>query len=239
MMDKQVVLITGASRGIGRSIALRFAREGFACALTARHTDQLQETARLVAEAGASQSLVIPADLTRDEDIARLAQTVLDQWGRVDVLINNAGVLVLKPFTDLGIDEFDRMMAVNMRAVFLLTQHIVPAMISRKSGTIINIASLAGKNGFKNGTGYGATKWALRGWAQSLMLELREHDIRVITIFPGSVNTDMAGQLPTAPMRETMLQPEDVAHAAYQAYALPQRAMMSEIDLRPSNPKKA
>ncbi len=238
MLDTPVILITGASRGIGKAIALRFAQAGFACALTARQAAKLQEVAQQVTEAGAPKTLVVPADLTRDADVDRLATTVLKQWGRVDVLVNNAGVLFLKPFTELSIEEFDQMMAVNMRAVFLLTQKIVPGMISRKTGTIINIASLAGKNGFKNGTGYGATKWALRGWASSLMLELREYDIRVITIFPGSVNTDMAGQLPSAPLPESRLQPEDVAHAAFQAYVLPQRAMMSEIDLRPSNPKK-
>ncbi|RMG61489.1 MAG: SDR family oxidoreductase [Calditrichaeota bacterium] len=237
-MDNPVVLITGASRGIGRAIALKFASEGFACILAARNREKLEETASLIRNQYGSPTLIVPTNLRRDADIDNLASTALAQWGKVDVLVNNAGVLYLKPFLELSIEEFDEMMQVNMRAIFLLTQKILPSMIERKQGTIINIASLAGKNGFKNGTGYGASKWALRGWAASLMMEVREHNIRVVTIFPGSVDTDMAGQLPTAPRRESMIQPEDIARAAYLAYALPERTMLSEIDVRPTNPQK-
>jgi len=105
---------------------------------------------------------------------------------------------------------------------------------------IMNIASLAGKNGFKLGTGYAATKWALRGFAQCLLQEVREHDVRVVTLFPGSVETSFGagGQSPTATPSRNKIQPEDIADTAFLAYSIPVRTLLSEIDIRPSNPSK-
>ena len=238
-MENPVALITGASRGIGKAIAEKFAGEGFACALAARQKERLELVAQKITEEYKVPVLAIPTDLRKDADIERLANIVLREWGKVDALINNAGVLYLKPFLELSVEQFDEMMQVNMRAVFSLTQKILPSMIDRQQGAIINIASLAGKNAFAGGTGYSATKWALRGWAASLMLEVRQYNIRVITIFPGSVNTDMSGQLPSSPRKETMIQPQDIAEAAYFAWSLPARTMVSEIDVRPTNPQKS
>ncbi len=239
-MAEKFALITGGSRGIGKAIAFRLAREGYRCILTARNEERLQEVAAAIEKSGAPAPITIPADLMDANSIATLAEKALAASSKqIDVLVNNAGVLYLKPFLELSLQELDEMLTVNFRAVFQLTQLILPAMIQRQQGTIVNIASLAGKNGFKTGTGYGATKWALRGWASSLMLEVREHNIRVVTIFPGSVNTDMAGHSPTAPLRETMIQPEDVAEAVWTAVQIPARTMLSEIDIRPTNPKKA
>ncbi len=239
-MAEKFALITGGSRGIGKAISVRLATEGFRCILTARNKERLQLVADELEKLGAPRPITIAADLTDIQSIETLAKEALKACDhRIDILVNNAGVLHLKPFLELSLAEMDEMLAVNFRAVFLLTQRLLPAMIERQQGTIVNIASLAGKNGFKTGTGYGATKWALRGWANSLMLEVREHNIRVITIFPGSVNTDMAGHSPTAPLRETMIQPEDVAEAVWTAITIPERTMLSEIDIRPTNPKKA
>ncbi len=238
MQDKPVVLVTGASRGIGRAIAVKFAKEGHAVALTGRSEEGLQETVQLIEKNSGLSPLTITTDLRDSRQIDHLANTVLEMWGKVDVLVNNAGILHLKPFLEIQPEELQEMLDVNIKAVFELTQKIVPGMIERKSGAIVNIASLAGKNGFKSGTGYAATKFALRGFAASLMLELRAHDIRVITVFPGSVNTRMIGRNPNAPNADTMLQAEDVAHAVFAAVSVDSRAMMSEIDIRPSNPKK-
>ena len=123
--------------------------------------------------------------------------------------MNNAGLGYLKPFLEISAAEIQEMIDVNLRAVFLLTQQVVPEMIKRKSGMIMNIASLAGKNGFKLGTGYAATKWALRGFAQCLLQEVREHDVRVVTLFPGSVETSFGagGQSPTATPSRNKIQP--------------------------------
>jgi NADP-dependent 3-hydroxy acid dehydrogenase YdfG len=198
----------------------------------------LNQTAELIKNLTGGTALVIPADLRSPQEIPPIVDSVINEWGKIDVLVNNAGILHLKPFLEITLEEYNEMMDVNMRAAFLLTQNVISHMISRKSGAIVNIASLAGKNGFKTGTGYGASKFAVRGFAASLMAEVREHNIRVITIFPGSVDTPMLERSPNSPLRETMLQPEDIAHAAYSAIHVPPRAMMSEIDLRPSNPRK-
>lgn len=238
MMEKLVTLVTGASQGIGQAIALKFATEGHAVAISGRNENNLRRTAEMIQKTSGQPVLMVPADLRDMEQIPGIVEKVTGEWGRIDVLVNNAGILHLKPFLEISSEEYQEMMDVNVRAVFFLTQKVLPHMITRRSGTIINIASLAGKNGFKSGTGYGASKFAVRGFAASLMMEVREYDIRVVTVFPGSVNTPMLNRSPNAPLPKTMLQAEDVAHAAYQAFAVHPRAMISEIDIRPANPKK-
>jgi NADP-dependent 3-hydroxy acid dehydrogenase YdfG len=240
MIDRKVALVTGASKGIGRVIATKFAREGMAVALTARNESELQNVAAKIVTNGETKPLIIPADLRDESQIAEIPKKVIEKWGRIDVLVNNAGLGYLKPLTEISMEQFQEMMDVNVTAVFSLTQKVLPYMIKRKSGNIVNIASLAGKNGFKGGTGYAATKWALRGFAQCLMLEVREHDIRVITIFPGSVDTGFGfgGQSPTGTIPENKIQSIDIAETAYLAVNMPQRTMVSEIDMRPSNPAK-
>lgn len=240
MIDKKVALVTGASRGIGRAIALKFAREGLAVAITGRDNAQLDMVAREIIAAGGHKPLIITAELRDMPQLARIPQQVMKEWGRIDILVNNAGLGYLKPFLEISAAEIQEMIDVNLRAVFLLTQQVVPEMIKRKSGMIMNIASLAGKNGFKLGTGYAATKWALRGFAQCLLQEVREHDVRVVTLFPGSVETSFGagGHSPTATPSQNKIQPEDIADTAFLAYSMPVRTLLSEIDIRPSNPSK-
>jgi NADP-dependent 3-hydroxy acid dehydrogenase YdfG len=240
VIDKKVALITGASRGIGRAIALKFAKEGMAVALTARNESLLGNVSDEISALGGDQSLMIPADLRDISQIPSIPNRVVKEWGRIDILVNNAGLGYLKPFLEIKPEEFQEMLDVNLRAVFLLTQGVLPHMIARKTGNIVNIASLAGKNGFKTGTGYAATKWALRGFAQCLMLEVREHDIRVVTIFPGSVETEFGrgGASLTGTPSQNKIQAIDIAETAYLAVNMPDRSMLSEIDMRPSNPAR-
>jgi 3-oxoacyl-[acyl-carrier protein] reductase len=236
MLNQPVSVITGASRGIGRAIAQKFAKEGMATALVGRDKSALQVTYDLIQKESDQPTLQIQADLKDTQQISQIVDKTIAEWGRIDVLVNNAGVMYQKPFEELSQDEIQGMLDVNLRAVILLTQKALPHIKKQENGAIINIASLAGKNPVKNGTVYAATKWALRGFASSLMLEVRQDDVRVITIFPGSVDTDLNRQ--SALQRDTMMQPEDVAHAAYSALVVDRRTMMSEIDLRPTNPKK-
>jgi 3-oxoacyl-[acyl-carrier protein] reductase len=236
MLDKPTTIITGASRGIGRAIALKFAEEGMASALVGRDESALQETADLIKEDYDQPTLQIQADLRNLRQVESIINRTIDEWGRIDVLVNNAGIMYQKPFEELDQNEIQEMLDVNLRAVIFLTQKALTHIRKQVNGAIINIASLAGKNPVKNGTVYAATKWALRGFAASLMLEVRQDGIRVATIFPGSVDTDLNRQ--SALRRDTMMQPQDVAHAAYSALVVDRRTMISEIDLRPTNPKK-
>ncbi len=239
--NRAVVLVTGASRGIGRAIALRFAREGLQAVLVARDEEKLAVTASEIRQLGAPEPLIVSVDLRDEKQLEKLVPTVLGEFGRIDVLVNNAGVMFLKPITELSLEEFDRMIQVNLRAAFYLTKLVLPQMIERgEGGMIVNISSLAGKNGFKTGTGYCASKWGLRGFAVSLLQEVREYDIRVVTVFPGSVDTGLGkgSPSPTGTPKANKMRPEDIAEAVYQAYRLPERVTVSEIDLRPTNPRK-
>ncbi len=230
----KVAIVTGAGKGIGKAIALSLAKEKMKVVLTARTASDLEKVADEVKQLG-GEALAIPADISREEDVKKVVSKTIDSFGSIDVLINNAGIGVFAPVEELKIEDFDRMFAVNMRGVFLCTQAVLPYMKKQASGAIINISSLAGKNFFKGGSGYAATKWALNGFTKCLMLEAREYNIRVSVICPGSVATEFS---PHSGKDETkILQSQDVADAVLTVLRLPDNALMSEVDLRPTNPK--
>jgi 3-oxoacyl-[acyl-carrier protein] reductase len=159
------------------------------------------------------------------------------ELGPVDVVVNNAGLGHFAPVDELTVAQFDETMAVNVRGVFLVTRAFLPDMRKKKSGDIVNIASLAGKNAFLEGTAYSASKHAVLGFSKTLMLEVRKDNIRVISICPGSVDTPFFGkageELKNA---DRVLTASDVAQAVVGALEMPGRAMISELDIRPSNP---
>ncbi len=233
-LEGQVAIVTGASKGIGKAIALSFAKEKMKVVLAARTKSELEKAAREVNQLG-GESLPIPVDVSREENITQLVSQTLENFGKIDVLINNAGMGVFAPVDELRVDDFDRMFSINMRGVFLCTQAVLPYMKNQKSGAIINISSLAGKNFFKGGSGYAATKWALNGFTKCLMLEAREYDIRVSVVCPGSVATEFSPHSGKDPAK--ILHSQDVADAVLTILRLPSNALMSEVDLRPTNPK--
>ena len=229
-------LVTGAGRGIGKAIALTLAKEGAEVVMTARTLAELAQVKKEIESIG-GKALMIPADLTSDSQIGKLFEEINVKYTRLDILINNAGLGVFAPVRSLSVADFDRMWNLNMRAVMIVTQHALKFMEAQKGGAIVNVASLAGRNAFVGGAGYAATKWALIGFSRSLMLEVREQNIRVITICPGSVDTSFSPS-PKEPSRsEKILHPQDVADTILSALKLPDRAMVSEIDIRPTIPK--
>jgi 3-oxoacyl-[acyl-carrier protein] reductase len=231
-----IALVTGAGRGIGRSIALSLAAEGVEVVLTARTMTELEQVKREIESKG-GRGEVFAADLTSEVHIGSLFEEIRKRYGRLDLLVNNAGIGVFAPVRSLAVTDFDRMWTLNMRAVMLTTQYALKFMEAQHSGEIVNVASLAGRNAFVGGAGYAATKWALIGFSRSLMLEVRDRNIRVITICPGSVDTSFS-PTPKEPSRaERILHPQDVADTILAALKLPERAMVSEIDIRPTNPK--
>jgi len=227
--------ITGAGKGIGEAISKALATEGVRVALTSRTKADLERVAREIGKHGGN-GFVVPGDVTKEGDVTRMWSDVRGAVGTPDILINNAGIGVFAPVSDLRIEDLDAMWNVNMRGVFLCTKSALPGMLERGSGIIVNISSLAGKNAFVSGAGYAATKWALNGFSACLRLEVRKQNIKVITVCPGSVATDFSTK-PEDPVRlASILHPEDIASAVVAALSLPARAMMSEIDLRPTNP---
>lgn len=225
------VLVTGASRGIGRAIALRFASAGADVVMAARNRDELQEVAGEIVSMG-RQCLVVPTDLRDLASIAALVRETNQQFGGTDILVNNAGVGAWAPIGEITLAQYDEMFAVNMRAVFLLTQAVLPLMIEQGSGHIVNIASTSSRWAYPEGTVYCASKFAVLGFNEALAKELRTTGVRVTAVCPGQVNTYLGGGSP-ADWDEDMLNSEDVAELVLQTVALPPRAIVTELVVWP------
>jgi 3-oxoacyl-[acyl-carrier protein] reductase len=229
-------LITGATEGIGRAIAFALGRAGYRVGVCARTESKVRKLVEELDTQG-FEAAGAAADVGHPEHVARMVEQVTASLGDIDTLINNAGVLIGKPFEELTLEDWDATMSTNVRSLYLVTRAVLPGMRKRKRGDIVNVASLAGRNGFVGGTAYTASKHAVLGFSRSLMLETRKEGIRVIAICPGSVDTSMLRDQPmlkSEPSR--ILRPEDVADTILHTLRLPDRALVSELDIRPTNP---
>jgi 3-oxoacyl-[acyl-carrier protein] reductase len=227
----KVALITGANRGIGLAIAQSLAALGASLSLTARDGNRLEAVAEDLRKTGVKVA-AITADLTRPADLASLAPKTEQALGPIEILVNNAGVGKFAPVQDSTESDWDWMLDTNLKAVFLLTKAVAPGMIQRKSGHIVNIASLAGNNAFAGGAIYCASKWGLLGLTQCAAEDLRAHGIRVSAVCPGSVNTEFSPH-GNKDLRK-MLQPEDIAHAVAMIVTQAPQSFISEVLLRPT-----
>ncbi len=230
----QVAIVTGASRGIGRAIALSLARAGADAVLAARTAAALEGVAEEIRALG-RQALVVPTDVREEPAVGELIARTLERFGRADILVNNAGLGHFGPVDELPVSQFDEMLSVNLRAAFLCTRAVVPAMKRQGGGAILNIASVAGLVGNPSLSGYNASKFGLMGFSEATMLELRHFGIKVIALCPGSTATDFAGGGRNPADR---LSSDDVAHAALAALTASPNALMSQIHLRPLHPPR-
>jgi 3-oxoacyl-[acyl-carrier protein] reductase len=222
-------LVTGASRGIGRAIALRLAtRHGIVA--VARSADELEELASTIARAG-GRCRTIPLDVT---DAAAVHEALAGL--AVDVLVNNAGVGIMRPLLEMEPGEWARMMDVNVNALFHVTRAVLPGMVERGRGHVVNIGSLAGRSSFVGGTAYTGTKHFVIGFSESLMLEVREPGGKVSVVMPGSVNTAFGSGGERD--KSWALQAEDVAEAVAHVIETPPHVLVSRVEMRPRNPKK-
>jgi 3-oxoacyl-[acyl-carrier protein] reductase len=236
-LKNKVALVTGAGRGIGRAIALALAQEGAKLALVARSQTDLEKVAQEI-RARDAEAMVIPADMRDEKQVRGMVAKTVEKFGALHVLVNNAGLVYFHTVAEMQTAEWDEMFAVNLRGVFLATREAIPHLRRAGESFVINIASLAGKNTFVNGGGYCATKWGLRAFSQCLMLEERKYGVRVLVVCPGSVDTGFAAGRSGSPhsSAKEIVRPEDVATTITMAITMPQRAMVSEIDVRPTNP---
>jgi len=225
-----VALITGGSRGIGLAIAKRLGRMGARVAICGRDESRLKSATRELPGPGTAM-LAIPADVREPAAVENLVRRVYAELGPIDILINNAGIGIFGPLHERTETEWDDVLNTNLKSVFLLSRAVVPEMIRRHRGHIINIASLAGKNTFANGGVYCASKWGLLGLSGCMAEELRAHGIRVSTICPGSVATEFSAH--AGRPADLMLQPEDVAHAVAMLLTEGSHSFISSVDLRP------
>lgn len=230
-LAKQVALITGSSRGIGLSIARRLARLGAAVSLCARHREPLEAARRVLAEENV-KALATVADVTRPADVAALVAATRNELGDIDVLVNNAGIGWFGPVHEAAEEDWDAVIDTNLKAPFLLMREVAPQMIRRRSGHIIQIASLAGKNSFAGGALYCASKWGLLGMTYSAAEDLRRFGIRASVVCPGSVLTEFSPHTGKDPAK--MLRPEDVAHAVEMLLLQRPQSFISEVLLRPT-----
>jgi 3-oxoacyl-[acyl-carrier protein] reductase len=229
-------LITGATAGIGRATAFALGKAGFRVGVCARTEPKLKVLLKDLKQEGI-EAAGAPADVGDPEQAERMVESVTGALGEIDVLVNNAGVLVAKPFEELSLDDWDVTMRTNVRSLYLVTRAVLPGMRRRRQGAIVNVASLSGRTGFVGGTAYSASKHAVLGFSRSLMLEVRKDNVRVIAVCPGSVDTRMLHHQPMLKAEPSrILRPEDVAATIVHAVTLPERALVSELDIRPTNP---
>lgn len=240
VLQDQVALITGASSGLGRASALAFARAGADVALLARSRQDLEQVAAQVGEIE-RRALVLPIDLSDESAVLSAVEQVMTSFGRVDVLVNNAGTDIPGPVKDLAVNDWDLVLNVNLRAPFILAKAVFPHMQAQGRGTIINISSVAGKRGWANAAVYCASKFGLTGFTQALHAEGKEHGIRAVVVYPGAMATHWGDWTPEArsedereerPASEA-LPPEDAASFLVWLASAPQTMVLTETVMMP------
>lgn len=240
----KVAIVTGASSGIGAATARALAREGAAVTLLARRADRLDQLRVELASIGA-QALSAPADVTDRAAVEATVQSTVETFGRLDILVNNAGVMLLSNLAEGRVDDWDRMIDVNIKGVLYGVAATLPHMLDHGGGHIVNVGSVAGRRPIATGTVYAATKFALRALSAGIHLELSaQRGIRVTDIQPGAVSTELADHIQDPAARETfrarwvdrrMLTSDDIAEAILYAVTAPSRVNVNEILVRPTD----
>lgn len=235
-LDGSRCVVTGGSTGIGLSTARQLARAGARVAICARTAETLEAAAGELREIG-GEVLELRVDVSCEEEVGSLVRAVDETWGGADLLVNNAGIGIFGSFLDLTVDDYDQVFAVNVRGLFLCSRAFAPGMVERGGGVIVNVASLAGKNAFAGGAIYSASKHAVMGMSKSMMLDLRPHGVRVLTVCPGTVYTPFFDHVDQFnPVEERSLQADDVAEMILHVVRLSDRATISEFEIRAVNP---
>ena len=246
MISGKVAIITGASSGIGEATALTLAKSGVKVAIGARRVDRLEELSeKIIANGG--EVFFQKLDVTKNEECKNFAKAVLDKWGSIDILVNNAGLMPLSFFKNLKVDEWDRMIDVNIKGVLYCTGSVISHMKEKKSGHIVNLSSVAGRVVFPAGSVYCATKFAIAAFTEGLRQEFSvRSNIRVTSIEPGIVATELTDTITDESLQQFVengkkmetLQAQDIANAILYAVDSPSHVNVNEILIRPTTQEK-
>lgn len=229
----QVVYVTGGSKGIGLGIAAYLLGKGYRVAVSGRDLDALQK-ATAAFQVGNDRLLCLRSDVRKQADEQQAVQDVLEKWGQLDILVANAGVGIFEPISTMTTEQWNQTIDTNLTGVFHSVKASLDA-VKQAKGYIITIASLAGTNFFAGGAAYNASKFGLVGFSQALMLDVRQEDVKVTTIMPGSVTSYFNGHTPNA-QDGWKIQPEDIGELIYDLLKMNRRSLPSKVEIRPSKP---
>jgi 3-oxoacyl-[acyl-carrier protein] reductase len=239
LLQNKTVIITGGSRGIGRVLALRLAHEKMNVVITGRDKKSLAETEKELSGIH-SNILAVNADVSVYDDVKKIVKTAIDKFGKIDYLVNNAAILTHKTVKEFDIDEWKKVIEVNLFGPFMMSKEVLPHMeklSETTGGTIINICSTSGKKGYEKGSAYTASKFALTGFSESLFKEVRGYNIRVVAVYPSYVETKVMNESDLKVIgKGVYMRAEDVADSVILSMKLPQRAMLKEIEIWGTNP---
>ncbi|MEH7502735.1 3-ketoacyl-ACP reductase [Neobacillus drentensis] len=235
-LNGKTALITGAGRGIGRAIAIALAKEGINLGMIGLNMSNLEKVAAELAQFDVKVSAAT-ADVTDLESVTHAVEHIKSDLGPIDILINNAGIAKFGGFLELTPEEWEKIIQVNLMGVYNVTRVVLPGMIERKSGDIINISSSAGQKGAPVTSAYSASKFAVLGLTESLMLEVRKHNIRVTALTPSTVVTDLAIDTNlVSGNEENVMHPEDLAELVLASLKLNPRVFVKTAGLWSTNP---
>lgn len=230
-------IITGGSRGLGKATAIAFAKEGIDVAITGRNEKRLQETVEELQQFGVKASYAV-FDVGNYDEVKNGIKRIIATIGAVDILVNNAGIASFGSFNDMEVKQWEEIIQTNVLGMYYVTKEVLPFLIEKNEGDIINVSSTAGLNGSPNTSAYSASKFAVIGLSESLMKEVRKNNIRVCTLTPSTIVSDMSIDLGIASndTPDSVLQPEDFAALIVAGLKLPRRAMLKGASLWSTNP---
>ena len=236
-LKNKKAIITGGGRGLGKATAIAFAKEGIDIAITGRNTAVLKETVAEL-EAFGVKAIYSVFDVSDYESVKNSIKNIVNELGSVDILVNNAGIAAFGTFNEMAVDQWSQIIQTNVMGMYYVTKEVLPYLINQNEGEIINVSSTAGLNGNANTSAYSASKFAVIGMSESLMKEVRKNNIRVCTLTPSTIASDMSIELgiATKDSQDSVLQPEDFAELIIAGLKLPRRAMLKSASLWSTNP---
>lgn len=236
-LKNKKAIITGGGKGLGKATAIAFAKEGIDVAITGRTESTLKETVTELETYGVKATYSI-FDVGNYDEVKTGIAKIIETFGTVDILVNNAGIAAFGTFNDMEVSQWTKIIQTNLLGMYYVTKEVLPVLINKNEGDIINVSSTAGLNGNASTSAYSASKFAVIGMSESLMKEVRKNNIRVCTLTPSTIASDMSIDLGIAnkDSEDSVLQPEDFAELVVAGLKLPRRAMLKSAALWSTNP---